>query len=256
MSQTTQTAALFDAIVLAGGDSSHIDAQQPVKGLLEIAGKPMVAWAVEALMHARSIARIIVVIPPNTARGSWADGITIVEHEGSLLDNCESALAVIDGANPLLWLSADVPAITPEAIDDYTQRVTDRGAELTYPMILETDINRVFPGSVRTYMKLREGRMTGGNLFTCTLDVANKVRPIVSSFIDARKDPMAMVRLLGPGVATKFALGSLSIADVERRIDKGFGIKAAGIITPFVEIGVDVDKPADVAPMEKYLQNR
>jgi len=246
----------FDAIVLAGGDSTGIDANQPVKGLLEVSGKPLVAWVVDALKRAQTIARIVVVIPANTDRGSWAEGVTIVEHEGSLLENCESALEAVDGVRPLIWMSADIPAVTPAAIDDYTQRATRRRAELTYPLILESDINKAFPGSVRTYMRISEGRMTGGNLFTCTLEVANKVRPIVSGFIDARKDPMAMVRLLGAGVATKFALGTLSISDVERRIHKLYGINAAGIITPFVEIGVDVDKPADVAPMEAFLAQR
>jgi GTP:adenosylcobinamide-phosphate guanylyltransferase len=254
-SQIQPMTQIYDAIVLAGGQGSGIVATQPVKGLIEIEGRPMVAWVVDALHAASAINRIIVVIPPGSARGAWAQDITVIEHKGDLISNCESALAVIDGTRPLMWISADIPALTAEAIDGYAAEVAKRAVELSYPLIREDDINQKFPGSVRTYLRLKEGRMTGGNLFTCTLEVANKVKPLMSGFIDARKDPMATVRMLGPSIATKFALGTLSIADVEKRVYKLFGIVGAGIVTPYVGIGVDVDKPTDLVLMERYFED-
>ncbi|MCL4554674.1 MAG: NTP transferase domain-containing protein, partial [Actinobacteria bacterium] len=52
-----------DAVVLAGGAGEVIDPDARFKGLLPIAGKPMVEWVVDALKEAPSIAEVAVVVP-------------------------------------------------------------------------------------------------------------------------------------------------------------------------------------------------
>jgi NDP-sugar pyrophosphorylase family protein len=57
------TDARVDAMVLAGGEGAVIDPTVRVKGLVRIAGKPMVEWVVDALRAATTVAKIAVVAP-------------------------------------------------------------------------------------------------------------------------------------------------------------------------------------------------
>ncbi|MCL2818143.1 MAG: NTP transferase domain-containing protein [Actinomycetia bacterium] len=246
----------YDAIVLGGGDGSAIDPAQPIKGLIEIAGKPMIQWVVEALDDARSINEIVVVMPQAVSLGPWADGVKVIVHDGTLIENGEAGVAQVDGTRPIMGLCGDIPAITAQAIDDYTDRVNKRHVQFSYPLILESDIEREFPGSIRTYVKLREGKATGGNIVTGTVEVIEKLRPLMNDFYEMRKDPSKAIKLVGPQIATQYAMGRLSVAAVEERIFKQFGIRGAGIFTSFAAIGTDVDKPSDVSAMEKVLSNR
>jgi len=243
----------YDAIVLAGGRGTGIDVSQPIKGLIEIASKPMVAWVVEALEKSEFIDRIVVVLPAQGMVGPWADNVTVIRSEGTLIENCEAGLAGTDQQNPLLWLSADIPAITPQAIEDFLLRAARRQAQIAYPVIPEEDVNRQFPGSARTYIKLNEGRVTGGNMLMTTVTAAEKIRPIMSDLFEVRKEPVKVARLIGPALASKLALGRLGIPEVEKRIDKMFGLRAVGVITSYAAIGVDVDKGPDKRVMEQAL---
>jgi NDP-sugar pyrophosphorylase family protein len=47
-----------DAVILAGGDGEVIDPTQRFKGLVPIAGKPLLEWVVEAFRAAGTIGEI------------------------------------------------------------------------------------------------------------------------------------------------------------------------------------------------------
>jgi len=249
----TQT---FDAIVLGGGEGVSIDPSQPIKGLVEIAGKPMVQWVVEALQEASSVNDIIVVLPSGAQVGSWASDVRIVHSDGTILENGRKGFEAASGTRPLLGVTGDIPALTASAIDDFTRQVQARRAQFAYPLIYEKDVQNQFPGSTRTYVKLREGKVTGGNIIACTMEAARTLEPLMDDFSALRKDPQKAVKLVGANIATKYALGSLSVSDVENRIYKMFNIRGAGIFTPYAEIGVDVDKPSDKTIVETALRGR
>jgi len=45
----------------------------------------------------------------------------------------------------------------------------------------------------------------------------------------------------------------LSIKEIEERIEKILHFKGAAIVTPYAEIGIDVDKPSDLDLVERYI---
>ena len=61
-----------DAMILAGGEGAIIDPTVAIKGLVPVAGKPMIEWVVDALRAADTIAEIAVVVP--SAQESWRLG--------------------------------------------------------------------------------------------------------------------------------------------------------------------------------------
>ena len=48
-------------------------------------------------------------------------------------------------------------------------------------------------------------------------------------------------------------LGQLTIAEAERRVSQLVGARGSAVITSYAEIGVDVDKPADLELAEELV---
>jgi CTP:molybdopterin cytidylyltransferase MocA len=133
--------APLDAIVLAGTDSNPkrmIEGQN--KAFLEIGGKVLVRRVVEALLGASTIGKIFVVGPEERLRkalGGLPDEVIIVEQAGQLLSNAWAAINASEARNreqggsddplrPLLFISSDLPLISPLVVDDFVSRCASR----------------------------------------------------------------------------------------------------------------------------------
>ena len=68
-----------------------------------------------------------------------------------------------------------------------------------------------------------------------------------------RKNPLEMASMLGPAMVFKFMTGKLSISDIENRVKELFDIVGKAMICSYAEIGMDVDKEADVVIAERLL---
>ena len=148
-----------DAVVLAGGDGEVIDPTVHIKGLVPVAGKPMVEWVVDALRLRRPSVRLPWSCPPprtsalgrTKSTSSWS---RMTASSTTLLRACDS----FRNDRSVLVTTGDLPALYPEAIDDYVTRSLEAGADFSYPLVPRTAMEEQFPGSQRTYVKLVTGR--------------------------------------------------------------------------------------------------
>lgn len=248
------TVPRVDALVLAGGSGEPIDGKVGPKGLVLVAGKSMVQWVVEALLSATTVDSIAVVLPNRSAAPDFKDErVIVVVSDGSLMDNVQAGLDALDSSKSVLALSGDIPALTPEAIDDYVAQSLQRGVELSYPLITKASMEAQFPGSVRTYVTIKGGPVTGGNIMVGSPELAAKLKDLFQEFYDTRKNPVKWARIVGFGFVIKLALGILDPIDVERRLSKVFGGPVAAIYSQYACIGADVDKPVDLEVIERVL---
>lgn len=81
-----------------------------------------------------------------------------------------------------------------------------------------------------------------------------KKKEWLSRIVESRKNPVALARLIGAKVIFKYLTKQLTIKDVEERVDKMLGIKALAVITPYPEMGFDVDKVGHVQVAERILK--
>lgn len=244
-------------MVLAGGEGAVIDPTVAIKGLVPIAGRPMIEWVVDALRASESIAEIAVVVPTRQGLGSWADKVDhLVVSEASFIDNAIAGCAIFKNDRHVLGATGDLPALTPEAIDDYVERSLATGAEFTYPLVRAEDMEAQFPGSQRTYVKVAGGPVTGGNMMVMSPDLVSRNREIGQRLFETRKSPVAMARVIGIPFIFKYITGRLRVDDVERKMGQLLGAKCAAVYTPHASIGADVDKPIDVVVAERVLYKR
>jgi len=246
-----------DAMVLAGGDGAVIDPTVTIKGLVRVAGKPMIEWVIDALRAADHVADIAVVVPTAQGLGSWADRVDyLVVSDAPFIDNAIAGMSIFGNNRHVLGATGDLPALTPEAIDDYIVRSLESGADFSYPLVRAEDMEQQFPGSRRTYVKVAGGPVTGGNMMVLSPDLVKRNREIGQRLFDTRKSPVAMARVIGLPFILKYVTGRLRVDDVERKMEQLLGAKCAAVYTSYASIGADVDKPIDVVVAERVLSER
>lgn len=243
-----------DAVVLAGGDGAVIDPAVRIKGIVPIAGKPMVEWVVDAMRASETIAEVAVVVPTAEGLGAWADKVDkLVISDGSFIDNLAAGVGSFRNDRSVLVTTGDLPALTPEAIDDFVVRSLSAGADFSYPLIPKAEMEKQFPGSQRTYIKLVTGAITGGNMMVLSPSLVERNREIGQQLFDTRKSPVRMARVIGLKFILKLLTGKLDPTDVEMKMGELLGGSCAAITTAHASIGADVDKPVDVIVAERVL---
>lgn len=248
------TQAKVDAVILAGGDGEVLDPQQRFKGLVPVAGKPLVEWVVDAFRSAALIGEIAVVIPTAENLGPWVDTVDkLVVSDRDFMDNVLAGAAAFRQDRPVVVATGDIPMLTGAAIDHFVAAGLETGAEFVYPLIKKETIEAAYPGSARTYFKLKTGRYTGGNAMMVDPRLLPAVRDLGQRMFDDRKNAIALVRTAGLGFVVKFVLGQLVPEDLADKIRDLLGGTGAAVVVDDPSIGMDVDKPADMALVERLL---
>jgi len=253
----------YDAVVLAGGESSgelRKIAPYDNEALIIIGKYPMIYYIYHALRQSALVDRIVVSGPVDSLRSLLPrdDRLYFVPGGENAVASFKQAADFLKeqgiGEN-LLILPADIPFITAEAIDDFIGRSQETEAEFYYSITRREVNEEKFPGVKRTYVKLQDGVFTGGNLFILRSQAIDRVLDLACQLVQRRKNPIAMGKLFGLGLVFKYLFGRLSIAMVEKRFQEMMGIRGRAIISPYAEVGVDVDKPSDLELAHRYLSD-
>lgn len=247
-----------NVIILAGAANTgplREVSPAPNEALVEINGKPMVQYVIDALEKSKEVSRIVIVSPPGEVEPHVTGrNLEFVPSRNHIVDNTLEALKVLPGDEEFLIVSCDVPLITGEIIDDLIALCRQKPAELYYPICEKGTAESRFPHMKRTYVTLREGVFTGGNIFLCHPRIAEKVAAKMREFLNYRKDPLKMVGLLGWWFTIRYLLlKNLTLKELEQKVSDLLGIKGAVVICPWPEVGVDVDKPSDLELIRTIL---
>ena len=131
----------MDAIVMAGGvpepdDPLYEFTQGEPKALLDIAGKPMVQWVLDALEDAETVDQVVLISLSEEHGLKFSKPITYVEDHGELLQNVRAGIEKVVELNPdarhVLAVSSDIPAINPEMIDWMVNKSMETDLDIYY----------------------------------------------------------------------------------------------------------------------------
>jgi GTP:adenosylcobinamide-phosphate guanylyltransferase len=246
-----------DAVILAGGDGEVIDPTQRFKGLVPIAGRPLVEWVVDAFRAAHRIGEIAVVIPTAENLGAWVDRVDkLVVSNREFMDNAIAGAAAFRVDRPVVIATGDIPLLTGAAIDAFVDAGLATGAEFVYPLVPRAAVEAAYPGAQRTYFKLKSGRYTGGNAMIVDPKLLPGARDLGQRLFDERKNPVATVKTAGLGFVVKFVLGRLEPEDLVGKIRELLGGTGAAVVLDDPSIAMDVDKPVDLELVEGLLLAR
>lgn len=241
---------MYDAIILAGGENNkRLNTYTPesYEALIEIAGKPMVTFVAEALAQCRKVKRIFVLGPiAELAKYSFPDNTHFAESGSTIAETIRLGMAALGHSERVLVATADIPLLTSEAVEDFLLQCANVEADLYYPVVPQEINERRYPGNKRTYVRLKEGVFTGGNIFLVNPAIVSHCMDVAEEFIARRKKPLKLCCMLGWSFVIRFFLGTLTLKNVEQRVAELLDIRGAVIQSPYPELGIDVDKPSDL----------
>jgi len=235
-------------LVLAGSPNTGplaAASDAPYEALIPVGGRPMVAYVVDALLAAAGTGSIVVAGPPEVA-AVLPPGVEVTPGGETLIETLGRGLKALACEERVLVVTGDVPFLTAAAVDDFLAACGDRAADIYYTVVRREDVERRFPGMKRTYVRLRDGHFTGGNLVLINPAIYGRVRQKAEEMARLRKRPLRLGLLLGPFFILRYLAGAVSLADAERKVTSLVGITGRVVVSRLPEVAVDVDKPSDL----------
>ena len=246
------------AVILAGETHQEIfpDPSITNRAMIPLAGKTVLQWVVDALRGSEMAGRIIAV------GNVKADGLdTVVSPPGgNFLNSLMTGLDAVEGECRVLILLSDIPLLTAEAVADFLIRAEEMEAEVVFPIVAKHICNRRYPEIKRTYVRVREGEFTMGNLALVDTEFVKRNSSLIEGVFAARKSPFRMAGLVGFGLILRLLLARLGISSalplrkIEEAASRVLGGRLAVIQSEFPEIAEDMDRPGDLEIMERIFR--
>lgn len=255
----------MDCVITAGGlprpdDPLYAYTQGKSKALLDMNGRTMLERVVDALQTAKSIQDIIIVGLGSDMGMTFKRPVHHLPDQGSLVGNAMAGINWLRQRKPdtdtILFCSSDIPTITGPIVDDYIAHCHPYDKALYYIFITKDVMEARFPGSKRTYTKLKGVQIAGGDMILAHATIADGNLELWEKLSNARKHAWQIARAVGWKVLFKLLTRQLSILDIEATAERLIKRPAKIVLYDRAEIGMDADKPHQVDLLREDLKRR
>jgi hypothetical protein len=110
-----------------------------------------------------------------------------------------------------------------------------------------------YPGSSRSFTRLKDINVCGGDLGVIKLDLYTKKKDFWREISRARKSVLRMAALIGIDILLLLLLRRLTLDDAVNRVTRRLNITGKGLLCPYAEIGMDIDKPYQLELAQREL---
>jgi len=255
----------MDAIILAGGipqpnEPLYSYTRGDPKALTDVAGKPMIQWVLDALSDAKHVDKVIIVGLSPKNELACKKPLHYLSNQGRMLANIvlgvNKSLELNKKTDYVLVVSADIPALKPEMVDWLVETSMETKDDIYYGVCTREVMETRFPGSNRTYTKLKGIELCGADINITHVRMATEHLDLWESLIGTRKSPLKQAGIIGFGTLFQVATRSITLEDLVEKVCKRIGIKGRAIIWPYAEACMDVDKPHQLELMREDLEGQ
>jgi molybdopterin-guanine dinucleotide biosynthesis protein A len=250
----------IDGIVLAGGvpepqsDLYALTRGRP-KALLPMGDRTMLERVVSALQDAPELRDLIVVGLEGHGELHFSRPVRFVPDQGGLIANVLAGVASLRMQRPdaqfALLSSADIPLLSGAIVSDFIARCLPLEKGIYYNFVAKADMERRFPGSNRTFTKLKGAQIAGGDMVLVDLRVADENRALWEALTNARKEAWKLARVIGVPFLLKFLLRRIGLPEIEAKAAQIIGHPVQIVLNPHAELGMDADKPEQVRRLQE-----
>ena len=233
------------------------------KALIDLNGKPMINYVIEALdksVYIRSIT--IFGLTPDEIDIETTKPLAFSEGGDTTFNTLKKAINYFknkeDKPEYILTASCDIPLITYEMIDNICEKVClDDDIELYYATVWHNRIAKIYPEVTKVPLKLKEGNMVFGDIHILSVDVLDKGDRLatVNRIMMNRKNFGAIIKFLSIKYFIKYLIGRLTLKDAGTRIMKVFDLKAGFLMCNIPEVCADLDYAKDLETFKKVLNS-
>jgi GTP:adenosylcobinamide-phosphate guanylyltransferase len=256
----------MDAIVTAGGIPLPEEPLYPAtlgksKAMVDVAGKPMIQWVLDALTAAKTVDNVIIVGLTEKSGLQCGKKMYFVSNQGKMVQNLQAGARKVKEVSPsarhALLVSSDIPGITGEIVDWVINTDMQTDLDVYYHVIQREVMEKRYPGCKRTWTHLKGMEVCGGDLNVAGLRLLlGEDTDIWDRITDARKSPLKQAALVGFDTAFLLLTGKLTLEKAESNIMKRLNITGKAILCPYAEVGMDVDKLFQLELMREDLKKQ
>lgn len=261
-----------DAVVLAGGINAIklFDGYRPgYKALLPFCGKPSIQYVVEALEQVSNVDHISIVGPVDELSRTLAqsDHFNLISPGESMIDNILIGLRYFRKSPIVLFLTGDLPLVTPEAIRDFLKIASRIETSYEQNMFLSVVPEGSFHGAYQKrskgFNRFRDVAVCHGNLLL--IDPGCLARPKMVLYFkklyEARKSTVRAMLSISSGIGLVYLFGVhlfhlLRLDQMARIGSRHFNLGLIPAILEHPEIALDVDEPEDYALVKELLEKK
>ncbi len=250
------------AILTAGGipnpeDPLYTFLKGDAKALVDMAGKPMVQWVLDALNEAQQVDAIILIGLSAKSGLTSKKPIHYISNQGHMLANIvvgvNKALELNKKTEYVLVVSSDIPALKGAMVDWLVSTCMETRDDLYYGVCPRDVMEARFPGSKRTYTRLKDMDLCGADLHVTHVRMATEHLELWEKLIGNRKSPLTQASIVGFDTFWKIFTRSITFEGLVEHLSKRLGIKGRGIIWDHAEPAMDVDKPHQLELLREDL---
>jgi len=242
----------MDAIVTAGGvpqpgEPLYEYTQGISKALLDVSGKPMIQWVLDALTAASTIERVLIMGLPEDSDVNCPKLVSFLPSQGDMLANVRAGITDLLRINPqaqhVLLVSSDIPCITSEMIDWVVKKTMQTDEDVYYNVISRQVMEKRFPTSNRSYIKLKDVEVCGADMNVVATRMVTTNNEIWIKLVNSRKNALKQAALLGFDTLFLLLLHAITMEAAVKKVTKRLKITGQAILCPYAEVGMDIDKP-------------
>jgi molybdopterin-guanine dinucleotide biosynthesis protein A len=252
----------MNAVVLAGGipqpnEPLYAYSNGNSKALIDVAGKPMVQWVIDALGESRSVDQIIIIGLSPKSGLTCKKPVHYLSNQGRMLSNIVAGVDKSLELNPkgeyVMVVSSDIPALQGGMVDWLVKTAMQTKDDLYYGVCPREVMEARFPTSNRTYTKLKDIELCGADINITHVSMVTDHLDTWEQLIGNRKSPLRQAAVIGWDTLFQLATRQFTLQGLVERACERIGIKGRAIIWDHAEPCMDVDKPHQLELMREDL---
>jgi len=253
----------MDVIIPAGGiprpnHPLYKYTQGKLKALLDIAGKPMIQWVLDALSEAKSVGHVAVVGLALSEEVEGLDGgvnlsckkpMSILPNQYNMVENLRAGTRRILELNPsaeyVMTCTSDIPMVTPEAFDWIAEQAQKSRHEFYVIMTTKQAMEERYPGSKRRTDRFTDIEVRGADITVVEPRIILQ-SGIADRLKQLRHNTLKQLMFIGFDTLLLIRLRRLDLAGFAKRLAKKHGLDWRPLVCPYPEIAMDVDFPNEL----------
>jgi hypothetical protein len=153
-------------------------------------------------------------------------------------------------------VSADIPSVLPEHVNWVVEMCSQSDLDVYYNVIPRPVMEKRFPGSKRSYTRLKDIEVCGGDLNVVhTRSVAGN-DALWNRIIASRKNALKQAALIGYDTLFLLLLRQITLEVAVKKVTQRVNLTGKALVSPYAELGMDVDKPHQLELMRADLARR
>ncbi len=248
----------YNLIVLAGGEKGPLSDETGYfnKAMLPIYGKPMLEWVIDAFEGSGLIENIVVVGDKslkeldciNRVRKRVFGGINVIHSLVNAVAYIKTRIYHQKSNHGGYLISfCDAVFLTSEIVKKTLESMNEDQSDIILHYIEKSTFEAAGIPTKRTYLPVGNQLFTGSTIYYVRkFSLVTKILPDLVAARKIRKDPRGLLK--------HFKCDGKTISEIEKTLSQKLKCKIGIKVSPFSEMGLDVDKLSDLELAQKLLR--